>query len=204
MNFVVRAYFFIKLLQFHIFQVECYLWTSYNKKYRFGKLYLSQNFACFASHVHGLVNVVIPLRDVSHVEKADSCPNGNTIDQALRFVMRSKGKEFIFAQLEDRNFIIDKIAELLAAAKDEASSPNFRNSASSTASSSSYDKLADCVSGSGDQVVKAFEASQPLMNIYLENIDRMSEAAKAQWIILPFSCAFQAKNDHISSGNSLF
>jgi hypothetical protein len=75
--------------------------------------------------VDGLVSVVIPLRDVAHVEKAESCPNGNTIDQAVRFVMRSSsanplgivGKEFIFAQLPDRNFVIEKIAELLASTK---------------------------------------------------------------------------------------
>ena len=65
-------------------QVECYLWTPYNKKYRFGKLYLSHNFACFSSHVDGLVKLVIPLRDVVTVENAKSCPNGNTIDQALK------------------------------------------------------------------------------------------------------------------------
>ena len=93
------------------------MWTPYNRKYRYGKLYLSQNFACFWSHVANLVSVIIPLKDVARVEKADSVPNGNTIDQAVRFVMRSTvgvGKEFIFAQLPDRNFVIEKIAELLA------------------------------------------------------------------------------------------
>lgn len=94
-------------------QVECFLWTPYNKKYRYGKLYLSHNFACFSSHVPGLVNLVIPLRDVLEVEKAESSTNGNsTNDQALRFVMSTKqgvGKEFIFAQLPDRQFIKSKI-----------------------------------------------------------------------------------------------
>ena len=60
-------------------QVECYLWTPFNKKYRYGKLYLSHNFACFSSHMARQVDLVIPLRDVAHVEKAEACPNGNTI-----------------------------------------------------------------------------------------------------------------------------
>ena len=143
-------------------QVECYLWTPYNKKYRYGKLYLSHNFACFSSHMARQVDLVIPLRDVAHVEKAEACPNGNTIDQALRFVMRRQSndcksanlKEFIFAQLPDRNFVIDKIVELLMHA-----------------------------SGSDDDASQAetelFPTFQkPLMTIYQEKVDRMSEAIK--------------------------
>jgi hypothetical protein len=38
--------------------VECFLWTPFNKKYRFGTLYLSTNFACFLSHVPKLVRLV--------------------------------------------------------------------------------------------------------------------------------------------------
>ena len=69
-------------------RVECFLFTPFNKKYRlvvthsclqlhawycfkqlnhglifrFGTLYLSCNFACFSSHVPGLVNLVLPLK----------------------------------------------------------------------------------------------------------------------------------------------
>ena len=94
---------------------------------------MSHNFACFSSHVVGLVNLVIPLRDVAQVEKAESCPNGsNTNDQALRFVMKSKnalagvGKEFIFAQLPDRQFIMDKLDELLLGSTANTSSSSSR------------------------------------------------------------------------------
>ena len=146
-------------------QVECYLWTPYNKKYRYGKLYLSHNFACFSSHMARQVDLVIPLRDVAHVEKAEACPNGNTIDQALRFVMRRKNcnanhKEFIFAQLPDRNFVIDKIAELLMYA------------------SSCTDKDEDA--NARAEETDLFQASfqKPLMTIYQEKVDRMSEAIK--------------------------
>ena len=115
-------------------KVECYLWTPYNKKYRFGKLYLSQNFCCFESHVSGLVNLVIPLRSVARVEKTLSPPKGNADDQAIAIKMRSAdssvtsgkfssvsqnlGGEFVFVQLPDRDFVVERLAELLANTKE--------------------------------------------------------------------------------------
>ena len=56
-------------------KVECFLFTPYCKKYRFGTLYLSSNFACFNSHVTDLVSIVLPLAHVSSVEKTDSNMN---------------------------------------------------------------------------------------------------------------------------------
>ena len=133
-------------------QVQCYLWTPYNKKYRYGTLYLSHNFACFSSHMTRQVDLVIPLRDVAHVEKAEACPNGNTIDQALRFVMRKNEsnmslKEFIFAQLPDRNFVIDKIAELLMSSAPTEVSPNT-------------------VENEKEEFESALKLERPLMTIY--------------------------------------
>ncbi len=56
------------------FKVECYLWTPYNRKYRFGKLYLSANYACFGSHINGLVSLILPLNQVARVDKIDRDP----------------------------------------------------------------------------------------------------------------------------------
>ena len=67
-----------------ISQIECYLWTPFNKKYRNGRLYISQNFACFESHVRGLVSLVIPLREVAYVEKTETPPKGNTVNEVQR------------------------------------------------------------------------------------------------------------------------
>merc|ERR1719234_1498591 len=49
-------------------KVECFLFTPFNKKYRFGTLYLSTNFSCFSSHVADLVDIVIPLSQTESVE----------------------------------------------------------------------------------------------------------------------------------------
>ena len=108
-------------------QVECYLYTPFNKKYRYGCLYLSTNFVCFNSHVFNQVRLVIPLRDVALVEKTDANPNGYTVDQAISISLKSVRSPFIFAQLPDRDFVVEKISDLLSklevcsCAKNEAS-----------------------------------------------------------------------------------
>lgn len=43
-------------------KIKANLWLPYNKRYANGNIYLSQNFMCFSSDVHGLVYLVIPLR----------------------------------------------------------------------------------------------------------------------------------------------
>ena len=101
--------------------MECYLWTPSHKKFRFGKLYVSQNFACFASHVAGQVGLVIPLRDVASVERCEAV-NGSEVDDAVAFHTRTSGRSanntFVFAQLPDRDFVLEKFAELLAGLKE--------------------------------------------------------------------------------------
>jgi len=46
------------------------LWTPYNKRHVWGRMFLSQNYLCFESRVKNLVSLVIPLRDVRQVERA--------------------------------------------------------------------------------------------------------------------------------------
>ena len=153
-------------------QVECYLWTPYNKKYRFGKLYLSQNFACFASHVERLVLLVIALRDVQSVESADfsSAPgNGN---DTIKFSMRPQmqggkiGTDFIFAQVHDKNFVIGKIEELLSTAAAQAN-PAASSSLMSCSNDSSF-SLPNCTFSteeeSGDSTTTKIDLCPPLMN----------------------------------------
>lgn len=43
------------------------LWTPYNKRHVWGRMFISSNFLCFESRVKGLVSLVIPLRDVQQV-----------------------------------------------------------------------------------------------------------------------------------------
>ncbi|XP_071450635.1 TBC1 domain family member 9B [Hetaerina americana] len=86
------------------------LWTPQNKRYTRGSLYLSTHYICFQSKVKDLVWVVIPLRDVSIVERAEG---RGEISQAL-FISTHGHGPFLFASIEDRDFLVCKIAEMLA------------------------------------------------------------------------------------------
>lgn len=90
--------------------LDCSLWTPYNKQAVRGKLYLSPNYICFESRVKNLVCLVIPLRSLILTEKAESpdmLPNG--------VLLTTKSKtNFLFAQVDGRDFLIQKISELLA------------------------------------------------------------------------------------------
>jgi hypothetical protein len=51
---------------------------------------------------------------VAYVEKTDVNPNGYTVDQAISVIMKNTRRPFIFAQLPDRGFVVEKIADMLA------------------------------------------------------------------------------------------
>ena len=179
-------------------KVECYLWTPYNKKYRHGKLYLSQNFCCFESHVSGLVNLVIPLSSVAHVEKTLSPPNGTADDQAIAIKMRNTdssekksrfysvvpllGGEFVFVQLPDRDFVVERLSELLANTKQPkrhiSSETMDKNQGNEIASSEDTKLNCDTTKDVAKDSSTSWQTCEPLMTIYYEKVDRMSEATK--------------------------
>ncbi|XP_064478180.1 TBC1 domain family member 9-like isoform X2 [Ornithodoros turicata] len=89
--------------------VDCYLWTPYNKQHVWGKLYLSSNYICFESRVKNLVSVVIPLRMLLLAEEVPKHAFPNSI------LLTTKTKaNFLFAQVVDREFLVEKVSELLA------------------------------------------------------------------------------------------
>lgn len=89
--------------------LTCTLWTPYNKHNVWGKLYLSQNFICFESRVANLVALVIPLRDVALPEKFEN----HHLESGIIISTKSKSN-FLFGHVEDREFVIEKISELLS------------------------------------------------------------------------------------------
>ncbi|XP_060800380.1 TBC1 domain family member 9 isoform X2 [Amyelois transitella] len=93
---------------------ECTLWTPYNKKENWGRLYLSQNFICFDSRVRNLVRLTIPLRNVHQVERADSGGAGSSGDSGSILITTSHHTSFLFGNISDREFLVHKISELLA------------------------------------------------------------------------------------------
>ncbi|XP_077490901.1 TBC1 domain family member 8/9 [Amblyomma americanum] len=113
--------------------MECCLWTPYNKHTVRGKLYLSPNYICFESRVKNLVCLVIPLRLLQVTEKVDS---HHSLSNALLLTTRNK-VNFLFAQVEGRDFLIEKISELLAKIPQPKEIPCPEDDSTSLASSSS-------------------------------------------------------------------
>nr|XP_049695538.1 TBC1 domain family member 9 isoform X1 [Helicoverpa armigera] len=93
---------------------ECTLWTPYNKRHNWGRLYLSQNFICFDSRVRNLVRLTIPLRNVHQVERADSGGTGSSGDSGSILITTAHHTSFLFGNISDRDFLVHKISELLA------------------------------------------------------------------------------------------
>ncbi|KAG5898216.1 hypothetical protein JTB14_005595 [Gonioctena quinquepunctata] len=96
--------------------IDCTLLTPFNKKHVNGRLFLSQNYICFESRVKAQVCLVIPLRDVKLAEKIETSIPNQSLDKAI---IVTTGDElnrtnFIFAQILDRDFLVEKISELLS------------------------------------------------------------------------------------------
>lgn len=65
-----------------------------------------------------LVRLILPLCILHQVEKADSSDSGSSLmgnnDKASILISTSQHSFFLFSQLRDRDFVIEKISELLA------------------------------------------------------------------------------------------
>ncbi|XP_078682548.1 TBC1 domain family member 9-like isoform X1 [Branchiostoma floridae x Branchiostoma belcheri] len=92
-------------------RTECTLWTPYNKRHIWGMLYVSPNYLCFMSRVANEVSLVIPLRDVSLVEKIEN--SNSLLPNAVHISTKSK-TTFLFAQLADRDFLVERISDFLS------------------------------------------------------------------------------------------
>lgn len=95
--------------------IECTLLTPYNNnKHVMGRLYVSQNYICFESRIKSMVSLILPLRDVKEFKKGDG--SKSSLEKAIIITINSDKTEltnFYFCQIEDRDFLYDKIKELL-------------------------------------------------------------------------------------------
>ncbi|KAF4520019.1 hypothetical protein B566_EDAN007167 [Ephemera danica] len=131
------------------------LWTPYNKHHVWGSLYLSQNFICFDSRVQSLVSLVIPLREVNLVERADTQQ-----DSTHSMLVTTHGQSsFLFCQLRDRDFVVRKISELLSKYKQVPPTTPLPSSASSSSLTDSENLK------SGSELPK-WSPQPPLMSLF--------------------------------------
>ncbi|XP_022105913.1 TBC1 domain family member 9-like isoform X1 [Acanthaster planci] len=112
--------------------VPCTLWTPYNKTHVNGILYLSRNYMCFASRLKNLVYVVIPMREVTVIEKVE---NSSVIQNGLHVSTRSK-MTILFASLKDRDFLVSHIADFLSKTTENTRHRSDSLSVSSSSSTS--------------------------------------------------------------------
>ncbi|XP_070768835.1 TBC1 domain family member 9B [Enoplosus armatus] len=117
---------------------DCTLWTPFAKMHVVGQLFISNNYICFNSREEDLCQLIIPLREVSIVEKADS---SSVLPCPVSISTKNK-MNFLFANLKDRDFLVQRISDFLQRTPDSSwgdTSPLslIGHSASSTASSSS-------------------------------------------------------------------
>lgn len=62
-----------------------------------------------------MVTLVIPLREVRLVECAENQASNTAVDKSV--LVTTSRSSFLFAQIHDRDFVVQKISELLAKTK---------------------------------------------------------------------------------------
>ncbi|XP_055971644.1 TBC1 domain family member 9B [Sorex fumeus] len=88
---------------------SCTLWAPFSKLHVPGVLFISGNYICFASKEEDACHLIIPLREVTIVEKADC---SSVLPRPLSISTRGK-MTFLFANLRDRDFLVQRISDFL-------------------------------------------------------------------------------------------
>ncbi|XP_028816600.1 TBC1 domain family member 9B isoform X4 [Denticeps clupeoides] len=88
---------------------DCTLWAPFAKMHVIGQMFVSNNYICFASREEDLCQLIIPLREVSIVEKADC---SSVLPSPLSISTKNK-MNFLFANLKDRDFLVQRISDFL-------------------------------------------------------------------------------------------
>ncbi|NWU94402.1 TBCD9 protein, partial [Upupa epops] len=88
---------------------NCTLWTPFNKMHILGQMFVSTNYICFTSKEENLCSLIIPLREVTIVEKADS---SSVLPSPLSISTKNR-MTFLFANLKDRDFLVQRISDFL-------------------------------------------------------------------------------------------
>ncbi|KAM8938850.1 TBC1 domain family member 9 isoform 2-T2 [Pelodytes ibericus] len=88
---------------------DCTLWTPFSKQHIFGQMFVSTNYICFTSKEENLCSLIIPLREVTIVEKADS---SSVLPRPLSISTKNR-MTFLFANLRDRDFLVQRISDFL-------------------------------------------------------------------------------------------
>uniref|UniRef100_A0A3B4BK84 TBC1 domain family, member 9 (with GRAM domain) n=1 Tax=Periophthalmus magnuspinnatus TaxID=409849 RepID=A0A3B4BK84_9GOBI len=84
-------------------------YRSWFKSHVPGQLFVSSSCLCFRSKQEDVCQLIIPLREVTVVEKADSSP---VLPSPVSISTKNK-MNFLFANLKDRDFLVQRISDFL-------------------------------------------------------------------------------------------
>uniref|UniRef100_H3CBI3 TBC1 domain family member 9B n=1 Tax=Tetraodon nigroviridis TaxID=99883 RepID=H3CBI3_TETNG len=112
---------------------DCTLWTPFAKTHVVGQLFISNNYICFNSRDEDVCQLIIPLREVSVVEKADS---SSVLPCPVSISTKNK-MNFLFANLKDRDFLVQRISDFLQRTPDSSDAAPPSPSAASVCPSGS-------------------------------------------------------------------
>uniref|UniRef100_A0A914W1J8 Rab-GAP TBC domain-containing protein n=1 Tax=Plectus sambesii TaxID=2011161 RepID=A0A914W1J8_9BILA len=88
---------------------ECQLFTPYNKTHTRGRLYLSKHFICFESRIPRLVTLVVPMMEVTSVEKFETTGEAGVSNGLL--VCTKHKTTVLLTGLPDRERVLQKISD---------------------------------------------------------------------------------------------
>lgn len=126
--------------------IDTTLWTPYNKQHNWGRIFLSPNYLCFDSRIKGSVSLVIPMRDIAAVEKVESQSVNSSLHKTILISLKTDNRaSFFFSQIKDRDFLLQKISELLFNTKVKTER-----------------RISKC----GDNEDKSWKLQEPLMTVF--------------------------------------
>ncbi|XP_012588776.1 PREDICTED: TBC1 domain family member 9B isoform X2 [Condylura cristata] len=146
---------------------DCTLWTPFNKLHIPGQMFISGNYICFASKEEDACHLIIPLREVTIVEKADS---SSVLPSPLSISTKSK-MTFLFANLKDRDFLVQRISDFL-----QKTSPKQLGSSSGSRKANSMDPAPESSEASRKALEEPASLSSTLSG---RHISRAQEAPTA-------------------------
>ncbi|XP_038673570.1 TBC1 domain family member 8 isoform X1 [Scyliorhinus canicula] len=94
--------------------VDCFLWTPYDQCQTAGKLYISENYICFASKKECSCYVIIPLQEVVTVEKMEDT---SLLPNPIIVGVKSK-RVFQFSEIKNREHLVQQLCRRLYVLKD--------------------------------------------------------------------------------------
>ncbi|XP_076819069.1 TBC1 domain family member 9-like [Clavelina lepadiformis] len=161
--------------------IQCTLWAAYEKKHIWGNLFLSHNYMCFTAQFQEVVHLVIPMREVNIVEKADS---SNVLPFPISISTRGK-MTFLFGNLHDRDYLLNLISDFLSKTKHQS----FKKSSCSTPNSDTKKIVSDPSDSSegNDESNNVIELQPALATVFSRrdpnDIDAKETVKKHLWSI---------------------